>query len=488
LVTLSTEPVLRIAAPEPRSARRLAGHRLFLVVLVAAAIPRATAMLGYRPAFLYYGDSYAYLDAAGGPRPLWGFQPGGYSLLLWLFKPFHSLAAVTAVQHLMGLGVGVMIYHLLRRRFGLPAWGATLAALPPLFDAYLLHVEHGILSDTLFTFLVTSGVTVALWGTSTRHGAAAALLLALAALTRTVGLPLLLLLLGHLAVRRAGWRPVAAAIAAAAVPLLTYSGWYSAHYGTFRVASGEGVTLWARTMTFADCTRFTPAEPRLCPGGTRQDAASDNVWASDSPFNRMPGGFGDKNAAAREFALQAILARPLDYTAAVARDVSLAFHWNRVPHPARALTAYEFGTADGPLSPKPGAAGIVRGYDPAVHSVDTVQPYAGFLRGYQDVVRVPGPLLAAILLAGAVALRRAETMLPWAVAITLLVLPVAALDFDHRYVLPVVPVAGVAAAVAVADLARRRAGAARRAEGDIGASQGEEPSRLVTCPRLADTS
>ncbi|MEU1880592.1 hypothetical protein ABZ470_25065 [Streptosporangium sp. NPDC020072] len=61
-----------------------------------------------------------------------------------------------------------------------------------------------------------------------------------------------------------------------------------------------------------------------------------------------------------------------------------------------------------------------------------------------------------ILLLGVAGLRRKDVLLPWGTAVVLLVLPVAVLDFDHRCVLPVVPFACLAAALAVS--ARFRAG------------------------------
>ncbi|WP_242676321.1 hypothetical protein [Streptosporangium minutum] len=78
------------------------------------------------------------------------------------------------------------------------------------------------------------------------------------------------------------------------------------------------------------------------------------------------------------------------------------------------------------------------------------------LVAYQYPAYLRGPLLGAILLVGAAGavLRRRAALLPWAVAAALLVGPVAVLDFDHRYVLPVVPVACLAAALAIRELVR----------------------------------
>ncbi len=49
--------------------------------------------------------------------------------------------------------IGVAGYALLRR-VGLPSWGATLAMVPVLLSAYAIQIEHFVLSDTLFAFLV----------------------------------------------------------------------------------------------------------------------------------------------------------------------------------------------------------------------------------------------------------------------------------------------------------------------------------------------
>ena len=78
-------------------------------------------MLGFPPAIWFGGDSASYLSTALYHAPGTS-RVSGYGVVLFVLKPFHSFAVVTAVQHLMGLAVGVMIYALLRR-YGLPGWG-----------------------------------------------------------------------------------------------------------------------------------------------------------------------------------------------------------------------------------------------------------------------------------------------------------------------------------------------------------------------------
>jgi hypothetical protein len=324
-----------------------------------------------------------------------------------------------------------------------------------LFDGQMLQLEHAVLSDTLFIALVVGAVVTLMWSPgrpSARAAAMASALLALAALTRSVGVALLLLMLVYLAVRRVGVRRLAAAVVAGTLPLVLYASWYDAEHGTFALSGVDGVSLWARTMTFADCAviRPSPDEAALCPSGTRQDAASEYVWAPDSPINRMAGGLTANNALARSFALHAIMAQPFGYLRAVAGDVSLAFHWTPARHPRRVTPAFGFKKGrwapDGvPAEARRTLTAYDPGADGAYHSVE---PYSAVLRAYQYPAYLRGPFLAAIFLVGAAGLRRG-TLLPWGGAVALLVLPVAALDFDHRYVLPVVPLACLAAAMSV---------------------------------------
>jgi hypothetical protein len=426
---------------------------------------RVLAMLGYRPSLWFVGDSYTYLSMAlrARPRPE---RPSGYPFMLRLLEPFHSLAVVVAVQHAMILATAVMIYMLLRRR-GLPDWAATLMVLPVLFDAYLVQLEHLVLSDTLFIFLVTSAITVLLWRErpGIPLGVTAGLLLAFAAVTRTIGIVLLALLGGWLLVRRVSWRTLAASVAAALLPLGLYASWYHSYYRHYALGGAEGVFLWSRTMTFAKCSEIRPPanEAVLCPVPYLLRSQPDNyIWKHVSPITKLGRyKFSDMtNSLASDFAKRAILAQPGDYVSTVASGVARTFQWSPTQDQG-VIDRYVFAQTEPPppnlrFSSTDTARGDMTAYDHRPAQAPRVaEPYAGWIRGYQRVVYLPGPAFGAILLAALAAIVAAwrswggPALLPWTAAIALIVVPPATADFDYRYVLPAIPLACLALGLAI---------------------------------------
>ena len=125
---------------------------MFTVALAGGALVRLIAVIGYPGALWFAGDSYVYLGAALRPQPNLS-KTTGYSLFLRALLPFHSLTLVAVLQHLMGLGVAVMIYVLLRRNGVAKHWSAV-ATLPVLLDGFMIEDEHMIMTETVFTFCV----------------------------------------------------------------------------------------------------------------------------------------------------------------------------------------------------------------------------------------------------------------------------------------------------------------------------------------------
>lgn len=442
-------------------------HPAFSVIIATAALLRVIAMLGYQPV-MFFNDSFDYLHVATEPYPH-PLRPDGYAFLLLLLKPFHSFALVAAVQHLMGLSMGVMIYALLRRRFRLPGWGAALAAAPVLLDAYQLQLEHLVLSDTMFTFLVVSAVTLLLWNDrpSWKIAAAVGLIVGLSWLTRSVGMPVLLGVLMYMLIRRSGWKIMGAALAACMLPVLAYMGWYKLDSGKFAITESNGIFLYARVYKFADCHQMHDLPVREYPLCTepanRLPNSQDGIWNAQSPLNRYTGTrFGpENNALGNDFARRAIMAQPLDYLKVVAHDFFRAFRWERTVFPDPATYAqYEFRETtsrtlpDWHMDANSIASAEAKAYERGNAETRVVEPYAGVARGYQDVFYLRGTMVGGILLIGLAGLvplwRRfgGQALLPWTLATGLLLAPAATAEFDYRYVLPAVPLAALAAGMA----------------------------------------
>lgn len=385
-------------------------HGLFAAALLLGVVVRVVAMLGFRSA-AWFPDSFQYVGLALRLQPD-PARPIGYPVLLALLEPFGSFALVTAVQHLLGLAVAVLLYALLRRGCA-PAWLATVAVLPPLLDGNQVRIEHMILSETLFTFLITSGLVALLWHRtpSMRAAAAAGALLAAGGLVRLAGLPVLALAGIYSLLRLPGRRTCAVGGLAATLLLVGYATWFWAVHGQFALTSRS-------------------------------------VLQSRAALATQPG----------------------DYVRAALVDFGRAFSWSPQPFPTPGhLEAYRFSRH--PLRiptaavyvPGSSATADTSAYEGGPADTRIVPPYADWMIAYQRYVTLRGPMLAALLLFGALSLggiRRGASalrpaMLLWSASMLLLLAPPLLTTFDHRYVLPAVPLAAAAAGCVAAVCLRR---------------------------------
>jgi len=449
-------------------------HRLFTVTALVSVLPRLVAALGFRPALLIQ-DSFSYMAEANHLTPLSQLRPAGYPLLLWVLKPLHSLLLVTTLQHLMGIALAAIIYGVLRTR-GLPAWGATLAAAPTLFDSREIWMESSILPDTLFTLVLMIAVAILIVAPALTIGQAAAVgvLVSWASVIRGNGAPVFVVILVFLLVRRVGWRVVTACVAAFAVPLLGYTLLFFSEYGQFDITNSTGMFLWSRTMSFANCAVIKPPADLvpLCPQNQPDHPAgpapawsvsalldertpAQYLWAAGAWYSvdSHPGINAYNNSLAMKFAERAIEAQPLAYARTVGEGVLLTFvgtdrsdsyltlHFTPTPYiPAlgRTIERYE------------------EQYAHTGSNTRAVQPWAYLMLLYQEPVWFPGVVFLLVMAAGLAGLirrwRRGNSCagLAWSVALVNLVVPVAAHEMDYRYAISAVPFACLALGLVLA--------------------------------------
>jgi len=110
------------------------------------------------------------------------------------------------------------------------------------------------------------------------------------------------------------------------------------------------------------------------------------------------------------------------------------------------------------------------------YSYQLRQPFARLMNAYQRLVVFPGALFALILvvgLAGIVLPRRrlGAAALLWFSAVVSIVLPVAEHEYTYRYVVPAIPLACMAAALAFRD---RSPASPAAAAGTVSAAAGDD--------------
>jgi hypothetical protein len=475
-----------------RLTRPAVTHWQFTVVIAVAVVVRLIVILGYPP-ILWFNDSYNYVGDAVTHVPD-VVRPNGYPFFIDLLLPLHSAYPLAILQAAMGVVMGVLIYALLRRR-GLPWWGATLAALPVLFDSYQLHLEHMITADTLFIFLCIVAIVILCWNDrpSVPVMAAAGLLIGYATLVRSVGQPLLVVVLVAMLVRRVGWRRLVTLLVAGVVPIVAYMIWFDSAHGRFGLTESSGTFLYSRVSSFAECDTIKPAAdvralcdptpPYLRPVSGEYLWADNENWPDNkattplfnlyhSADNRLR--FTPRvNGMAEKFAREAILAQPVSYLHVVVNDTLHTFGWNRQPDPNNYYgngPAFQFVSGKelnalipwwvNPVRGDAAANGIYRARQefggPGLGNTQAVQPWQHLLQVYQRYFYLRGTLLGLIVLIGAAGVlarwRRwgGIGLLPWLVGALMIVLPPMTAGFSYRYVLAAIPVTCLAAGLAFA--------------------------------------
>jgi hypothetical protein len=466
-----TDAVDRVTAAIRTVARSLApallwrNHRLFTIIACLSVIPRFVASMGFKPALLIQ-DSFSYMQE-GIHLDLGQLRPAGYPMMLRILEPFHSLLLVTTIQHVMGIALGTIIYGVLRK-CGLPAWGATLAAVPTLFDSRQIWLESSILPDTLFTLVLMIAVAILILRPRLKiwEAVVVGVLVAYASVIRGNGAPVFVVIVAFLLIRRVGWRVITACVAAFAVPLIGYATWFYADFGQFNITNSSGLFLWSRTMSFANCQIIKPPADLLplCPDNQpHHPTGPAPAWSIDSVMNARtpaeylwdpgvwyqhdahPGVNAYNDKLAMEFAERAIIKtvgqgvlltffatdRPNDY---------LSDHFTVAPHVPTLAPYMKFYEGR---------------YAHTQENTHPHQPWAYLMFWYQSPVWFPGWMFCGAFVLGLGFLIKrwrgwgVYAGLVWSVGIINLVVPIAAHELDYRYALSSVPFACLALGLSV---------------------------------------
>jgi hypothetical protein len=423
-------------------------HWALLLILFLGIAIRALAMVTYLPSLpLRSPDAYQYLARAVTLSVRSSYHPFLYSAILRLFTFAGSLAWLTLAQHLIGIGIGVLIYLALRR-FGLHPALAALGAAPILLDGYQIVLEHQPLTESFFELFVVGGVLLAAWSAQPRPGtvAAAGILLGASVLIRFPGLAIVPVVLLYLFVRRVHWSRLAVLVATFMVPLLVYAAWFQTQTGSFALTNRNGFYLYGRVAEFADCKDVdVPVRERIfCPENL-QHAPGRGLFNAG-----LPGSIRHdprNNDLAESFSRRMILAKPGAFAAAVASDFGKYFDPRTTDERERWLAPHRLTPRDLRRVP-PGIDAEFR-----VHS-----RLAELFRAWQKTVWLYGPLLAVLLLLGA-----AGAVLGWSrssrpplgpeaalftlAAFGLLLFPTVFAVYHFRYYVPAIPLAGPAGVV-----------------------------------------
>ncbi|WP_210414775.1 hypothetical protein [Microlunatus elymi] len=464
---------------------------LFSIFLALGLAMRVITWLAYQPAMLYI-DSFAYLNNLH-TFEMGGLHPIGYELILWPLVTFgklfgSGLSFTVAVQHLVGLGMAIVMYRI-ARGLGARQIVAAVITLPILLDAYQLQIEQNIMSEPWSEAILLGAVWALMaWkfrssaNTATKRprlgprwwqAALAGALIAANVPIRIIGITLVIALVAYLIFAGARWRNgqwwkamiirLIAGLAGFAIVLGGYAAAFRATTGQWGLSGATSGVLYGRAATVADCDSLDLDQylRQLCPKapiGERQNVDYYNNLSTTRVDPLPPG--KTQAQMRREFGVAVLKQQPLDVAGAILKDFIKGFAWtkttsaNDVP-----LTRWQF-QHDYPRWYRTDADPLTLQFDNTLPHV--LHPLTTFLRAYQlHGGYTPGTLLAGAGLIGVAGMfvrrggLRAEAMV--AVGFGLLLVGGAdAYLFSWRYQLPGLVFFPLAGAIGFTALTKRQ--------------------------------
>jgi hypothetical protein len=326
------------------------------------------------------------------------------------------------------------------------------------------------MADHLLIFLAAGGIWAATCGLvpnlHLRWLVIASTLLAMAALTRSVGVMLLpIIALTTVMSVKGSFRTRYAALVAALGPglgvfALYVGGFYFVHGQYLGLSDMSGWNLYARVAPFADCTKFVPPEGTaiLCEARPPSDRPGPfgYVWDLESvPRKRFE--LGPKTGRQLgEFARRAIVYQPAEYARSVLVDL-VRFIYPDItthrPYEGQSSELFSFGWRDNAVEER-----LVRAMSRSYKGTHVCLRWQNILVFYQNLSRPKGWLLALFFvfsLAGLVKARgatRVGIVLFGLSALGLYLIPVMTLSYSFRYGIPpetFIVASGVLGAVSV---------------------------------------
>ena len=450
--TIDQAPV-GILSSVARWVRQNFNYPPLLLLFTTGVFLRVILMVTYFPAVMLSFDSarYARIDS----MPMFGdfWMPAGYPMLLRLLHAIsHQLWFTIAVQHVMGLGVGLLLFAA-ARQLGVKRSMSCVPAAVPFLSGDHLYLEHLVTADHFLTFLGAAGLAAAVYGLVPKLNrgwlAMASASLAMAALARSVGIVLLpVLVVCTMFWVRPPMRHRAITAAAALLPGAAVFGLYASvcvvmHGQYLGLWDMSGWNLYSRVAPFADCREFDP------PDGTK-------ILCEQSAPGERPGPFGyvwDLSSVPRvafelgpesgrklgRFAKRAIMHQPLDYFHAVIVDLAryVAPSFGARPYAGQPPETISFGWR-GLAVEQLVVQAMSRGYRGTTVRLHGQQ----ILALYQNVFCVRGPVILALVIFTLLGMFKARGPLGLGIflfglsAFGLYLVPVLTVSYDFRYGIP----------------------------------------------------